>query len=295
MIARPAAARCSRSSRSASIVDVAGVGYDVQVPLSTFYGARRAGRRPSRCASTPTCARTRLRCSASRRALEQELFERLICDQRHRPEARAGGAVGHRARRAGARDPHAGRRAPDQHSRHRQEDRGAHRPRAEGSPAAALRAAGRRAAPTSARGPACAPICSRRSLNLGYQRPAAEKAVDTVLKDAAGIVASNRRCATSLPMDDDAVMSDEPAASRAARGRRRRAVRGRAAAADARRLHRPGPRSARTCRCRSPPRGSAARRSITCCSTVRPVSARRRSRTSSPTSSACRSARPPAR
>ena len=38
--------------------------------------ASRAAR--SRCASTRTCARTRSRCTGSRRALEQELFERLI-------------------------------------------------------------------------------------------------------------------------------------------------------------------------------------------------------------------------
>ena len=40
------------------VVDVAGVGYDVFVPLSTFYGLGDAGAE-SRCASIPTCARTR--------------------------------------------------------------------------------------------------------------------------------------------------------------------------------------------------------------------------------------------
>ena len=43
------------------IVDVAGVGYDVQVPLSTFYGCGDQGAR-SRCGSTRTCARINSRC-----------------------------------------------------------------------------------------------------------------------------------------------------------------------------------------------------------------------------------------
>ena len=62
--------------------------------------ARRARRRRSRCASTRTCARTRSRSTGSRTALEQELFERLIARQRHRPEAGARRAVGHRAARS---------------------------------------------------------------------------------------------------------------------------------------------------------------------------------------------------
>ena len=56
----------SKSIRIELIVDVSGVGYDVQVPLSTFYvcGDRRRAR--SRCAFTPTCARINSRCMASR-------------------------------------------------------------------------------------------------------------------------------------------------------------------------------------------------------------------------------------
>ena len=71
------AAACSRSSPTASSSTCSGVGYDVQVPLSTFYGARRAGRR-RRAAHPHARARGRARAVRVRDALEQELFERLI-------------------------------------------------------------------------------------------------------------------------------------------------------------------------------------------------------------------------
>ena len=48
------------------VLDVNGVGYDVFVPLSTFYGLGEPGLRP-RCAFTRTSAKTRWCCTASRR------------------------------------------------------------------------------------------------------------------------------------------------------------------------------------------------------------------------------------
>ena len=75
--------------------------------------------------------------------------------------------------------------------------------------------------------------------------------------------------------------------------RRGRAVRSRTAPARARRVHRAGPRPREPAGRRLRRRSSAAKRSITCCSTARPGSARRRWPTSSPTRWACRSGRPP--
>ncbi len=60
-------------------------------------------------------------------------------------------------------------------------------------------------------------------------------------------------------------------------------------------IHRPGSRPREPARRRSPPRASAAKRSITCCSTGRRASARRRSPTSSPTSCGAAAARRPGR
>ena len=67
----------SRRLPAESIVDVGGVGYDVQVPLSTFYVLGEPAPR-SRCASTRTCARTSIALYGFATALEQDLFERLI-------------------------------------------------------------------------------------------------------------------------------------------------------------------------------------------------------------------------
>ena len=73
---------------------------------------RAASRAPrSRCASTRTCARTR--CSSTGFATRARAADVRAADrrQRHRPEARAGGALGHRAARARRRDPARRRRA----------------------------------------------------------------------------------------------------------------------------------------------------------------------------------------
>ena len=98
------------------VVDVGGVGYDVLVPLSTFYSLGDAG------SGVTLRVHTHVRedvialygfgtasGTGSVRAADR--------GQRYRAEAGAGGAVGHRRRRAGARHPHPGRRAPDEDSR----------------------------------------------------------------------------------------------------------------------------------------------------------------------------------
>ena len=84
------------------IVDVGGVGYDLAVPLSTFYTAGEAGAeitlrvhthvREDQLALFGFATRARAR---GLRAADR--------DQRHRAEAGARGAVGHRAARAGRR------------------------------------------------------------------------------------------------------------------------------------------------------------------------------------------------
>ena len=58
------------------IVDVGGVDYDLDVPLSTFYTVGDPGR-AWRSGCIRTCARTRCSCSASP-ALELSLFQKLI-------------------------------------------------------------------------------------------------------------------------------------------------------------------------------------------------------------------------
>ena len=59
------------------VVDVNGVGYDVSVPLSTFYGLGEPAA-TSRCGFTRTCVRTRSHSYGFATRLEQDLFERLI-------------------------------------------------------------------------------------------------------------------------------------------------------------------------------------------------------------------------
>ena len=276
------------------VVDVNGVGYDVHVPLSTFYGLGEPG------ATIALRIHTHVREDALAlygfaTPLEQELFERLIGDQRHRPEAGARGAVRASSRPSSiARDRARRRRAADRDSRRRQEDLRAHRARAEGS--AAARAAGGGAGRRAPR-----PRTELRDdvlsalVNLGYHRPLAEKAVD------AALATSDRRrrrlrahveagADEELTREHDATIASSPRrASTRTRSTRPGCGRARSTTTSARIA------SARTCRCRSPRPSSAARRSITCCCTARPASARRRSPTSSPTSWACRSARRRAR
>ena len=50
------------------VVDVGGVGYEVEAPMSTFYGLPAVGSRGAACTRTWWCARTRTCCSASARS-----------------------------------------------------------------------------------------------------------------------------------------------------------------------------------------------------------------------------------
>ena len=133
---RPPQRHARREAPGRIIVDVGGVGYDVLVPLSTFYtlgGARRAGRR---CASTRTCARTSIALYGFAHALEQDLFERLISISGIGPKLALAVLSGIEPGELVRAIAPAGRRAADGDSRRRQEDRRADRPGAEGPPAA---------------------------------------------------------------------------------------------------------------------------------------------------------------
>ena len=123
-------------------VDVGGVGYDVLVPLSTFYGIGDPG------ASVALRIHTHVRedviaLYGFATALEQDLFERLISISGIGPKLALAVLSGIDPGGPRPRHPRAGRRPAGPHSRRRQEDRRADRPRAEG-PSAARLAAGRR-------------------------------------------------------------------------------------------------------------------------------------------------------
>ena len=80
----------------AMLVDVGGVGYDVRIPLSTFYALSRASgarRRSEPALSTRTFGRTRYSSTASSSPDELETFELLIGISGRRPAAGAGGSV----------------------------------------------------------------------------------------------------------------------------------------------------------------------------------------------------------
>ena len=141
------------------VVDVAGVGYDVQVPLSTFYGLGEPGAsvvaadshaRAGRCArALRVSARRSSRISSSGSSPISGIGPKLAL-------AVLSGIEPADLIRA---DPHAGRGAADGHSRRRQEDGRADRARAEG-PAAArpCRRADPAAGCRASAGSACATI-----------------------------------------------------------------------------------------------------------------------------------------
>ena len=162
------------------IVDVQGVGYELHVPLSTYYDIGDEG------AEVMLRVHTHVREEALQlygflTALEQQMFERLIAHQRHRAEAGRRGAVGHRDARAGDGGAARRRRAADAHSGRRPQDGGADRPRAEGSARASRRAGRRRRARRAFGGDRLRDDLLSALQNLGYHRPLAEKAVDATL------------------------------------------------------------------------------------------------------------------
>ena len=231
---------------------------------------RRAGRAASRCASTRTCARTRCSSSASRTRARADAVRAADRRQRHRPEGRARGAVGHRA-------------AAISSARSAQADvarltsiPGVGKKTAERIVARAARSAAAdrrdRRRPTPAdRATTCATIVLSALANLGYQRAAAEKAVDRVL-------ATRRDARRSKPLlrdDAEGAGAQHDRSDRlvnAVARRRRRAVRSGPAAAHARRLHRPGARA------REPAgvdrRGAPARRGARSRAALRPARSR---------------------
>ena len=166
------------------VVDVDGVGYDVSVPLSTFYGLGEAGSEIALRIHTHV-REDALLLYGFATALEQQLFERLISVSGIGPKvalAVLSGIEPSDLIRAIERERH---RAADGDSRCRKEDGRAHRPGTEGS------AAARRSAPR----PAVPPRPSRRRsehdvlsalINLGYHRPLAEKAAESAVKGTPG-------------------------------------------------------------------------------------------------------------
>ena len=116
------------------IVDVGGVGYDVLVPLSTFYVLGEPGATVTLRIHTHVREDVIALYGFITRAGAGSL-RTADRDQRDRPEAGARGPVRHRAGGADPRRADPGRREAHADSRRRKEDGGAHRPRAEGSAA----------------------------------------------------------------------------------------------------------------------------------------------------------------
>ena len=141
------------------VVDVDGVGYDVSVPLSTFYGLGEPGGEIALRIHTHV-REDALALYGFATRLEQELFERLIGVSGIGPKLALAVLSGIEPPESDARHRARRRRAADGHSRRRQEDRRADRARAEGSAAARSKpaAAGER----GSRRCCCATTCSRR-------------------------------------------------------------------------------------------------------------------------------------
>ena len=175
--------RLVRKDPQEAVVDVAGVGYRVTIPLSTFYRLAEIGADVSLLTHTHVREDT-LALFGFLTAAEQALFERLIAVSGRRPEAGDLDPLRHRSPRSRGRAEGERRRAPDADPRRRQEDGRAARAGAQGQGAGPR---GRR--PGGAR-------ASRRSsaqddlvsalVHLGYSRPEAERGVERALKDGDG-------------------------------------------------------------------------------------------------------------
>ena len=86
------------------VVDVGGVGYDVLVPLSTFYAVGDAGQRVTLRIHTHV-SEDAIQLFGFQTSLELQLFERLISVSGIGPKLALVGAVRHRAGGARARRP----------------------------------------------------------------------------------------------------------------------------------------------------------------------------------------------
>jgi len=160
------------------VVDVAGVGYDVQVPLSTFYGLGEAG------APITLRVHTHVRediiaLYGFASALEQDLFERLISISGIGPKLAlavlSGIDPGELIRAVGTQDvarltriPGVGKKTAERIGLELKDRL---------PPAASMSPAGESPAGGDTRDDLLSAL-----VNLGYQRPVAEKAVDAVLK-----------------------------------------------------------------------------------------------------------------
>lgn len=100
------------------LVDCHGVGYEIDVPMSTFYNLPATGEgRAAHPADRARGCAPAVRLRHHRRARDLPSAHQ---DLRHRRAHRAGGAVGHVGGRTGAGRDAAGSRTADAHSRHRQ-------------------------------------------------------------------------------------------------------------------------------------------------------------------------------
>ena len=143
------------------IVDVGGVGYDVAVPLSTFYTLGEPGTEVALRVHTHV-REDLLALYGFATALELQIFERLIGISGIGPKLALAVLSGIEVADLVRAVQYRRRRAAHGHPRRRQEDGRAHRPRAEGQAAAG--ADGRRggAGRGGRHGRACAATCSRR-------------------------------------------------------------------------------------------------------------------------------------
>ena len=161
------------------IVDVGGVGYDVAVPLSTFYTAGEPGAEITLRVHTHV-REDQLALFGFATALELTVFERLIAVSGIGPKLALAVLSGIESRELVSRDPAQRSRPPDAHSRRRQENRRAHRHRAARSSAERHRSRRRRRGRRRRR-----PMRLRDDLvsaltNLGYHRQAIDQVLEKV-------------------------------------------------------------------------------------------------------------------
>ena len=167
------------------IVDVNGVGYDVHVPLSTFYEMAEPGEEIALRIHTHVREDALLLYGFATRARAADL-RAADQRQRHRSEARARGALGHRAERAGRRRfgtanvarltgiPGIGKKTAERIGLELKDKMATFLP------------AETAASPPTAAGETLRTDVLSALMNLGYHRPLAERAVDAALKKSAG-------------------------------------------------------------------------------------------------------------
>ena len=125
------------------ILDVGGVGYEVTIPLSTFYDLEEAG--ADVCSThLHACPRRRAATFRLQDGARARAFPAAHLGQRHRPKARHHDAFGHERRRDHRLDSHQQSGAPDLDSGRRAQDRRAARHRAARQDRRALLARARR-------------------------------------------------------------------------------------------------------------------------------------------------------